>query len=53
VYDQNPRTEEGVDVVLLRELALLLQNELWQSAGAGTDDRAVSRTESGPGSPTP
>ena len=36
VYDQNPRTDEGVDVVLLRELALLLQNELWQSAGADT-----------------
>ncbi|WP_166787981.1 GAF domain-containing protein [Cryobacterium adonitolivorans] len=34
VYDQNPRPREGVDVVLLRELALLLQNELWQSAGA-------------------
>ena len=36
VYDQNPRSDEGVDVVLLRELALLLQNELWQSAGADT-----------------
>ncbi|WP_146073502.1 GAF domain-containing protein [Cryobacterium sp. N22] len=34
VYDENPRSQEGVDVVLLRELALLLQNELWQWAGA-------------------
>ena len=32
VYDREPRSEEGVDVVLLRELALLLQNELWQSS---------------------
>ena len=38
VYDQEPRTEEAVDVVLLRELALLLQNELWQSAGAAAGD---------------
>ncbi|WEO76162.1 GDSL-type esterase/lipase family protein [Cryobacterium sp. SO2] len=31
VYDQEPRAERDVDVVLLRELALLLQNELWHS----------------------
>ena len=31
VYDQEPRLESDVDVVLLRELALVLQNELWQS----------------------
>jgi hypothetical protein len=37
VYDENPRSGEGVDVVLLRELALVLQNELWHpSAPAGT-----------------
>lgn len=40
VYDQDPRSEEGVDLVLLRELALLLQNELWQSAGAVSSDPA-------------
>ncbi|MEC5183744.1 hypothetical protein RCH12_001199 [Cryobacterium sp. MP_3.1] len=34
VYDQNPRSQEDVDLVLLRELALLLQYELWQTAGA-------------------
>ena len=45
VYDQRPRTEEGVDVVLLRELALLLQNELWQSADAGGGDRTDGRAE--------
>jgi len=45
VYDQRPRTEEGVDVVLLRELALLLQNELWQSADAGGDDRSDTRSD--------
>lgn len=37
VYDQRPRTEEGVDVVLLRELALLLQNELWRAVDGGAD----------------
>jgi hypothetical protein len=31
VYDQEPRAETDVDVVLLRELALVLQNELWRS----------------------
>jgi hypothetical protein len=32
VYDVSPRAAEGFDVVLLRELALVLQNELWQPA---------------------
>jgi len=34
VYDEMPRSVADVDVVLLRELALVLQNELWQSTGA-------------------
>jgi hypothetical protein len=33
VYDEQPRSAADVDVVLLRELALVLQNELWRSAG--------------------
>jgi hypothetical protein len=36
VYDENPRAADGVDVVLLRELALVLQNELWHPAGSET-----------------
>ncbi|TFD88085.1 GAF domain-containing protein [Cryobacterium lactosi] len=46
VYDQRPRTEEGVDVVLLRELALLLQNELWRAVDGG--DRADYPADSRP-----
>jgi hypothetical protein len=34
VYDENPRSIESVDVVLLRELALVLQNELWHPSTA-------------------
>lgn len=48
VYDQRPRTEQGVDIVLLRELALLLQNELWQSIEDGGGDRTDGRTEARP-----
>jgi hypothetical protein len=35
VFDEAPRPVDGVDVVLLRELALVLQNELWGVNGAG------------------
>jgi len=48
VYDQRPRTQEGVDIVLLRELALLLQNELWQSAEDGGGQRPGDRSAQGP-----
>jgi hypothetical protein len=37
VYDESPRPADGVDKVLLRELALVLQNELWHPAGIAGD----------------
>jgi hypothetical protein len=40
VYDETPRPAEGVDVVLLRELALVLQNELWHPSVGHTDAAA-------------
>lgn len=45
VYDNEPRNRDGVDLVLLRELAMLLQNELWQPAGdtaAADGDRGIA-----------
>ena len=41
VYDENPRPTDSVDVVLLRELALVLQNELWHPAGSESPDTAA------------
>jgi len=38
VYDHAPRPAREVDVVLLRELALLLQNELWRLNGSADTD---------------
>jgi hypothetical protein len=41
VFDQQPRSQEGVDLVLLRELALLLQNELWQASAEAVERAGV------------
>lgn len=51
VYDENPRSAEAVDVVLLRELALVLQNELWhplEAAEAGAVDADVAQAAAAP-----
>lgn len=41
VYDEQPRSAESVDVVLLRELALVLQNELWRPVDTHATDPAT------------
>jgi hypothetical protein len=47
VYDENPRSVDSVDVVLLRELALALQNELWQPTSPDGPVRADSAGDAG------
>jgi hypothetical protein len=49
VYDETPRSADSVDVVLLRELALVLQNELWHPADSpgSAADRAGERPGAG------
>ncbi|MCU1445285.1 MAG: putative diguanylate cyclase [Cryobacterium sp.] len=46
VYDETPRSAETVDVVLLRNLALVLQNELWHPLE--TADTDASGAEAAP-----
>ncbi|MGY4857474.1 GAF domain-containing protein [Cryobacterium sp. AP23] len=54
VYDEQPRSVDSVDVVLLRELALVLQNELWRPVdGAGTDPGSSVPGSTVPGSTVP